>query len=47
LGAPASTPAPANPPSWLAPIVGGVLGALIYRGVLGVSDDDLIAPAVG
>lgn len=26
---------------WLAPIVGGVLGALIYRGLLGDKEDDL------
>jgi aquaporin Z len=25
---------------WLAPVIGGVLGALIYRTVLGVADDD-------
>jgi aquaporin Z len=30
---------------WVAPIVGGVLGALIYRGVLGEPEDDL-QPAV-
>ena len=32
---------------WVAPIVGGVLGALIYRLVLGVPDDDLAAPVSG
>ena len=32
---------------WLAPVVGGVLGALIYRGVLGVPDEDLAAPVSG
>lgn len=32
---------------WLAPIVGGVLGALIYRAVLGVPDEDLAAPVSG
>jgi aquaporin Z len=32
---------------WLAPILGGVLGALIYRGVLGVPDEDLAAPVSG
>lgn len=32
---------------WLAPVVGGVLGALIYRGVLGVPDEDLEAPVSG
>jgi hypothetical protein len=26
---------------WLAPIVGGALGALLYRAVLGVPDEDL------
>lgn len=30
---------------WLAPIVGGVLGALIYRGLLGSREDDLVAAA--
>ena len=29
---------------WVAPIIGGVLGALIYRGVLGVPEEDLDAP---
>ena len=32
---------------WLAPIVGGVLGALVYRAVLGVPDEDLDAPVTG
>jgi aquaporin Z len=32
---------------WLAPVVGGVLGALIYRGVLGVPEEDLDAPVSG
>jgi aquaporin Z len=32
---------------WVAPIVGGVLGALIYRGVLGVPEEDLEAPVSG
>ncbi len=27
---------------WVAPIIGGVLGALIYRGVLGSKEDDLV-----
>jgi aquaporin Z len=26
---------------WLAPVVGGILGALVYRGVLGSPEDDL------
>jgi aquaporin Z len=26
---------------WLAPIVGGVIGAVVYRGVMGVPEDDL------
>lgn len=32
---------------WLAPIVGGALGALVYRAVLGVPDEDLAAPVTG
>src|SRR4051812_46832693 len=32
---------------WLAPIVGGILGALIYRAVLGVPEDDLERPVTG
>lgn len=32
---------------WLAPIVGGALGALIYRAVLGERADDLDAPVSG
>ena len=32
---------------WLAPVVGAVLGALVYRGVLGVPDEDLDAPVTG
>ncbi|MEO7556781.1 MAG: aquaporin Z [Acidimicrobiales bacterium] len=32
---------------WLAPVVGGILGALIYRGVLGVPEEDLDAPVSG
>lgn len=32
---------------WLAPIVGGVLGALVYRAVLGVPEEDLDAPVSG
>ena len=29
---------------WVAPIIGGVLGALIYRAVLGVPEEDMDAP---
>jgi aquaporin Z len=32
---------------WVAPVVGGVLGALIYRGVLGVPEEDIDAPVTG
>ncbi len=32
---------------WVAPIVGGVLGAIIYRAVLGVPDDDIDRPVSG
>ena len=32
---------------WVAPIAGGVLGALVYRAVLGVPDEDLDAPVSG
>jgi aquaporin Z len=32
---------------WLAPVVGGVLGALVYRAVFGVPDEDLEAPVSG
>ena len=28
---------------WVAPIIGGVLGALIYRGLMGEKEDDLVA----
>ncbi len=32
---------------WVAPVIGGVLGALIYRAILGVPDEDLAAPVSG
>jgi aquaporin Z len=32
---------------WVAPIIGGVLGAIVYRGVLGVPDEDMAAPVTG
>ena len=32
---------------WLAPIVGAIVGALIYRAVLGVPDDDIAQPVSG
>jgi aquaporin Z len=32
---------------WLAPIAGGVLGAVIYRAVLGVPEEDIEAPVTG
>jgi aquaporin Z len=32
---------------WVAPIIGGVLGALIFRGILGVPDEDIDAPVTG
>lgn len=32
---------------WLAPIVGGVLGALVYRGLLGLPEEDLEHPVTG
>jgi aquaporin Z len=32
---------------WVAPILGGVIGALIYRYVLGAPDEDLESPVVG
>jgi aquaporin Z len=32
---------------WVAPVVGGVLGAVIYRAVLGVPEEDIDAPVTG
>jgi aquaporin Z len=32
---------------WVAPIAGGILGALVYRAVLGVPEEDLDAPVTG
>jgi aquaporin Z len=32
---------------WLAPIGGAVIGALVYRAVLGVPEEDLVNPVVG
>ena len=32
---------------WVAPIIGGIIGALAYRGVLGVPEDDLARPVSG
>lgn len=32
---------------WVAPVVGGALGAAIYRAVLGVPEEDLDAPVAG
>ena len=32
---------------WVAPILGGVIGALVYRAVLGVPEEDLDAPVTG
>src|SRR5690606_26957894 len=32
---------------WVAPVVGGVLGALLYRAVLGLPEEDLDAPVTG
>ena len=32
---------------WVAPVIGGALGALVYRAVLGVPEEDLAAPVTG
>jgi aquaporin Z len=32
---------------WLAPVVGGVLGALVFRALLGVPEEDIDAPVSG
>jgi len=32
---------------WIAPVAGGVLGALVYRAVFGVPEEDLEAPVTG
>jgi aquaporin Z len=32
---------------WVAPVLGGVLGALVYRAVLGVPEEDIDAPVSG
>jgi aquaporin Z len=32
---------------WVAPIIGGVVGALVYRGLLGVPEEDADAPVSG
>ncbi len=32
---------------WLAPVVGGILGALIYRGLFGVPEEDIERPVSG
>src|SRR3954454_5631873 len=32
---------------WVAPVIGGVLGAVIYRAVLGVPEEDIDAPVSG
>ena len=32
---------------WVAPILGGVIGALVYRAVLGVPEEDIDAPVSG
>jgi hypothetical protein len=32
---------------WVAPVVGGILGAIIYRAILGVPEEDIDAPVSG
>ena len=32
---------------WVAPVIGGVLGALVYRALLGVPEEDIDAPVSG
>ena len=32
---------------WVAPVVGGVLGAIVYRAVLGIPDGDIDRPVSG
>ena len=32
---------------WVAPVIGGVVGALVYRVLLGVPEEDIDAPVTG
>lgn len=32
---------------WVAPIVGAVIGAVVYRAIAGAPEDDLMAPVTG